>query len=206
MTLLKKTFIDLLKSYTDNKHLTEELWTEIEKNYSDKKRFYHTLQHLDNLLVQLTEVKGEIQNWETVLFTLYYHDIVYHSLKSDNEEKSAKLAEKRMKQILVSNDKIELCKQQILATKSHIKSTDRDTNYFTDADLSVLGQDWETYSSYFKNVRKEYSIYPNFIYNAGRKKVLRHFLTMDRIFKTDFFYNKLERKARENLTHELNTL
>jgi predicted metal-dependent HD superfamily phosphohydrolase len=204
--VLKETFIGLLKNYTDNDRLTNELWTEIEKNYSSKKRHYHTLQHLDNLLAQLTEVKGEIRNWETILFTLYYHDIIYNSLKSDNEEKSAELAEKRMKQMSVSNETIELCKNQILATKSHIKSADSDTNYFTDADLSVLGQSWETFTLYYKNVRKEYSIYPDFVYNPGRKKVLNHFLSMDRIFKTDYFHNKFEIQAKQNLQKEIELL
>jgi predicted metal-dependent HD superfamily phosphohydrolase len=205
-TVLKETFIELLTNYTDNDRLTNELWTEIEKNYSSKKRHYHTLRHLDNLFAQLTEVKGEIQNWEAILFTLYYHDIIYNSLKSDNEEKSAELAEKRMKQISVSDGTAEHCKKQILATKSHIKSTDSDTNYFTDADLSILGQTWETYSLYYKNVRKEYSIYPDLVYNPGRKKVLNHFLTMDRIFKTDFFYNKFEIQAKQNLQKEIELL
>lgn len=204
--MLKERFIELLTKYTDNNRLKDELWTEIEKNYSSKKRHYHTFQHLENLLSQLTEVKSEIQNWETILFTLFYHDIIYNSVKSNNEEKSAELAEKRMKQISVSNDKIELCKKQILATKSHIKSTDSDTNYFTDADLSILGQNWETYLLYCKNVRKEYSIYPTLVYNPGRKKVLNHFLSMDRIFKTDFFYNKFETQARQNLQQEIESL
>jgi predicted metal-dependent HD superfamily phosphohydrolase len=205
-TVLKETFLGLLTNYTDNDSLTNELWIEIEKNYSGKKRHYHTLQHLNDLLSQLTEIKGEIQNWNSILFTLYYHDLVYNSLRSDNEEKSAELAEKRMKEISVANDKIELCKKQILATKSHIRSTDSDTNYFTDADLSVLGQTWETYSLYYKNVRKEYSIYPDLIYNPGRKKVLNHFLTMDRIFKTDYFYKKFERQAKQNLEKEIELL
>lgn len=204
--MLKQTFIGLLTNYTGDDHLRDELWAEIEKNYSSKNRHYHTLQHLDNLLTQLTDVKSGIHNWETILFTLYYHDIIYNSLKSDNEEKSAILAEKRMKHLAVPNDKIELCKNQILATKSHIKSSDRDTNYFTDADLSILGQPWEKYSLYYNNVRKEYSIYPELIYNTGRKKVLNHFLAMDRIFKTDFFYNKFEMQAKRNLTNELNIL
>lgn len=204
--MLKETFIELLTNYTDNDRLTNELWSEIEKRYSDKKRYYHTLQHLENLLTQLTEIKDKIQDWDSILFTLYYHDIIYNATKSDNEEKSAELAEKRLKQISVSNDKIEFCKRQILATKSHLKSTDRDTNYFTDADLSILGQDWKTYSLYFKNVRKEYSIYPNLVYNPGRKKVLNHFLEMDRIFKTEFFHDKFETQAKINLTNELNSL
>lgn len=204
--MLKETFINLLTNYTENDSLTNELWTEIEKNYTNKKRYYHTLQHLYNLLTQLTEVKDEIQNWNTILFTLYYHDIVYNSLKSDNEEKSAEFAEKRLKQISISIDTIELCKNQILATKSHLTSTDSDTNYFIDADLSVLGQNWETYSLYYKNVRKEYSIYPDLVYNPGRKKVLKHFLSMDRIYKTDIFFSKFEIQAKRNLTNELNIL
>lgn len=204
--MLKETFIKLLANYTDNESLRNELWTEIEKNYSNTQRHYHTLLHLENILNQLAEVKSEIHNWDIVLFTLFYHDIVYSSLKSDNEEKSAELAEIRMKQINVPSEIIKNCKTQILATKSHIKSTDSDTNYFTDADLSILGQSWETYSLYCKNVRMEYSIYPDLVYNPGRKKVLNHFLAMERIFKTDFFYNKFEIQARENLTQEIQLL
>lgn len=204
--MLKETFIGLLNNYTDNECLANELWTEIENNYSNKERHYHTLQHLGNLLGQLTKIKNEILNWDAVLFTMYYHDVIYDPLQSDNEEKSAELAEKRMKHITVPNSIIQLCRSQILATKSHIESDDSDTNYFTDADLSVLGQPWEIYLQYSQNVRKEYSIYPDFIYNSGRKKVLTHFLTMERIFKTDFFYDRFEMQAKHNLTHELNTL
>ena len=203
---LKEIFSNLLINYTTNSSLINELWDEVEKNYSGKKRHYHTLLHLENLLTKLTEVKSEIQHWEAILFTLFYHDIIYTALKSDNEENSALLAEKRMQQLSVSNDIIERCKNQILATKSHSKSTDSDTNYFTDADLSVLGQPWEIYSLYYKNVRKEYAIYPDFIYNPGRKKVIQHFLSMNSIYKTDYFYNQFEKVAKENLMKELSYL
>lgn len=187
-------------------HLIAELWNEIEAYYSGEKRHYHTLDHLDNLLDQLSAVKSEIQNFETILFTLFYHDIIYDSLKSDNEEKSAELAETRMTQLAVPDQMIALCKEQILATKSHVQSADSDTNYFTDADLSILGQDWKDYSRYSQNVRKEYSIYPDLVYNAGRKKVLEHFLSMDPIFKTEYFYHKFENQAKENIQKEIELL
>lgn len=204
--MLQEKFNELLTKYTDDKSLINTLWSEIEKNYSGNRRHYHTLQHLDSLLYQLTDVKEEIQNWDTILFTLYYHDIIYNATKLNNEEKSANLAVKRLKEVAVSSAIIEKCKKQILATKSHLSSNDSDTNYFTDADLSVLGQSWETYTLYYKNVRKEYAIYPSFIYKPGRKKVLHHFLAMDRIFKTDIFYNKYEANAKSNLQRELKTL
>jgi len=104
-----------------------------------------------------------------------------------------------MNQVFVASETIQLCKEQILATKSHTISINSDTNHFTDADLSILGQSWETYSLYCQNVRKEYAVYPDLVYNPGRKKVLNHFLAMDSIFKTDYFYNKFDRQAKENL-------
>jgi predicted metal-dependent HD superfamily phosphohydrolase len=204
--MLKETFMALALKYTDNQGLIDKLWKEIEKSYSNENRYYHTLQHLHHLLEQLIDIKTEIKEWDTVLFSLYYHDIIYNSLKSDNEEKSAEFAEKRMAQLSVCNINIENCKQQILATKSHFEHSDSDTNYFTDADLSILGQDWETYSEYFKNVRKEYSIYPSLIYNPGRKKAMKHFLAMNRIFKTDYFFHKFEQQAKQNIQKEVEML
>ncbi len=204
--MLKNSFFNLTKIHSPDTHLIDELWKEIEENYSNKKRHYHTLSHLDNLLKQLSEVKDKIESWETIMFTLFYHDIIYNALKSDNEEKSAELAEKRMSQINVPSHIIENCKLQILATKKHLSDQSSDANYFLDADLSVLGQDIETYTLYYQNVRKEYAIYPDIIYKPGRKKVLKHFLGMDRIYKTEYFHTKLESQAKYNLSTELGLL
>lgn len=201
--MLKETFLELLTNYAVDDYLKNELWIEIMIHYSEQDRCYHTLEHLENILMQLLEVKNDIQDWDIVLFSLYYHDIIYSITKSDNEEKSAQLAELRLKQISVSTDKIERCKQCILATQNHNQSIDNDINYFIDADLSILGQDWDVYSSYYGRIRKEYSLYPDSLYHTGRKKVLMHFLAMDRIFKTDFFYNKYEKQAKKNLLKEL---
>jgi len=186
--MLKETFIKLSGNYTGDSSLVNELWTEIEHQYSTKRRHYHTLEHLENLFEQLIQIKSEIQDWDIILFSLYYHDIIYNPLKSDNEEKSAVFAEKRLKQMSIPINRIEACKKQILATES----TNNDTNYFTDADLSILGKDWKIYFTYLKNVRKEYSIYPDFIYNSGRKKVLNYFCQCKEYLKQIFFMTNLK--------------
>ena len=93
-----------------------------------------------------------------------------------------------------------------LYSKTSQPSENSDTNYFTDADLSILGQNWEVYTQYYKNVRKEYAVYPNIIYNSGRKKALQHFLTMENIFKTEYFYQKFEETARKNIQKEIELL
>jgi len=122
------------------------------------------------------------------------------------EEESASLAETRMNKIGVGEEDIKQCVNQILATKSHKVDDNPDTNIFTDADLSILGREWEDYEAYCKKVRKEYAIYPMVLYKKGRKKVLKHFLEMDQIFKTEVFSEKYEKQARENLKRELENL
>lgn len=204
--MLQKTFLKLLSNYTANENLQLIFWDEIKKHYAYKNRYYHNLQHLENILNQLSEIKTEINNWNVILFSLFYHDVIYDVSNTINEEESAELAIKRMSEISVSENEINLCNQIILATKSHVISTNSDINYFTDADLSVLGQPCEIYSNYYKNIRKEYAFYSEAVYNSGRKKVLKHFLEMERIFKTDFFYDKFEIQAKINLQNEFNTL
>jgi len=202
--MLKETFFALFLRHSSNKDLVGTYWNEIEKHYNQKERHYHTLKHLENLLIQLESVKEKIQDWDTVLFALYYHDIIYKATRKDNEEKSAQLAAQNLREINYAYDKIELCITHIIATKSHTKSDNSDTDYFTDADLSILGADSETYSQYAEQVRKEYSIFPDFMYYPGRKKALKHFLEMANIFKTEEFKNSFEEQAKKNITMEIN--
>lgn len=202
MRSLQATYFDLVQRYS----ITGDalvMWKEIQSAYSDSSRHYHTLAHLENLHWHLEEIKFQIQNWDAVLLALFYHDIVYNVKKSDNEEKSASVAEKRLQSLSVPSVTIERCIRHILATKSHTISSDNDTNLFTDADLCILGISSEEYFQYCKKIRSEYSVYPDMLYKPGRKKVLQHFLAMDRIFKTEYFFVKFERQARENIGAEL---
>lgn len=202
--MLKDIFFDLLGGYTTGNTVITNCWVEIEKSYCNNKRHYHNLSHLENLYTELNACKDQIGQWNVMMFAVFYHDIVYNTLKQDNEERSAELAGKRLALLNIPSKDIELCVEMINATKGHYFSANTDVNLFTDADLSILGKDWSTYKNYFENIRKEYAIYPDLIYKPGRKKVLQHFLAMKRIFKTDEFYEKYETAARENLERELN--
>lgn len=203
--VLEPIFTQLLRTYTSDTHYIETLWQELSKKYSGQKRYYHNLSHLEAMFQQLTFSKAHIQEWDTILFSLFYHDVIYKPLRQDNEAQSAALAVKRL-QVILPAELLSKCHDLILATKTHEWSSDADTNFFTDADLSVLGQDWNVYEMYFKNIRKEYAIYPDFIYNNGRKKVLEHFLNKERIFKTAPFFEAYVQQARKNITTELGQL
>ena len=204
--MLKEVFISLISKYSENQEYNISLWNETKKKYSKNNRYYHNLTHLENLYKQLSSIKSKIKDWDIVVFTLFYHDFVYNVLKQDNEAQSAEKAMRILNSLSINAERINLCKHMILATKGHQISQDNDINYFTDADLSILGSYWTDYQIYYRQVRKEYIFYPDFMYKKGRIKVLQNLLAMHRIYKTDHFYNTLENQAKKNIQQEIHLL
>jgi predicted metal-dependent HD superfamily phosphohydrolase len=201
--LLQEIFTALLRQYVADPNLISDLWNEIKTSYSHRNRHYHSLTHLENLYSELLGCRELIRDWDATVFAMFYHDAVYDVLRKDNEEKSAVLARFRLNEISFAKERIDLCASQIRATKSHTPDALDDVNYFTDADLSILGQPWDDFKKYSIQIRKEYSIIPTLIFNSGRKKVLRNFLEMRPLFKTQFFFRRYEEQARFNISKSL---
>ena len=209
MEVLSQSWYKICKPYTTDQELIESCWQEIPKAYQSKGRYYHNLQHISKLLQQAQAYQEELEDYELLCFSIFYHDIVYSSLRKDNEPQSATLARKRLQKMGLSNDSIEKCGRQIEATQKHqipSNSFDPDLPYFLDFDLSILGSEWSSYQLYTKQIRKEYRIYPGWMYRKGRKQVLRHFLERERLFFTKSYFEKYEGKARENLWREIKLL
>lgn len=200
----KDKFLGLISKYSDNHKYNLDCWTEIKNHYSSRFRYYHNLEHIENMLLELEKVEATIKDLDTVLFAIYYHDIIYKSTKSDNEHKSALLFEKRISKTSFPN--LNKCKSQIEATKEHQLSDDYDTNILLDLDSTILGKSQKEYQKYSADIRMEYKICPDFMYRKGRAKVLKNMLEKDSIYKTDFFKKNYENQAKENLRLELNQL
>jgi predicted metal-dependent HD superfamily phosphohydrolase len=206
MMNLKERFQHICSQYSQDQNLIENLWSEIEKKYTERERYYHNLEHLENMFSELDSVKDRISNFSNISFSVFYHDVIYDASSRINEEESSEFSKLRLQKLNLDPGCIEKVSEQIIATKAHQKSIDRDTNYLLDADLSILGKDLETYIDYTKKIRKEYSIYPDLLYKPGRKNVLKHFLALENIFKTDDFQGKYEVQARENIQFEIGRL
>lgn len=200
--MLKQVFIELTSIYSDEVTALK-YWNEIIINYNDAGRYYHNSNHLNNMYKDLFEVRYEVDDWDIILFSLFYHDIMYNVSRSDNEAESAYIAKCRLQSIAIIEKRIRRCILHILATRTHSISKDNDTNLFTDANFSILGQDNDTYIKYVEEIRQEFFIYSDQAYNEGRKKVLEYLLSKDKIFKTDHFYHKYEIQARYNIKKEL---
>lgn len=203
---LRSRFYKLFGRYTPNTSFVSDSWQVFFEKYTAPGRHYHNLTHIENLLKELEGVRANIRDWDVLQFSIFYHDIIYSPTSSNNEERSAALAKTMLSKIEFAPERQAAVVKQIEATKNHVVSGDSDTNHLLDADLSVLGKARDEFLAYAKNIRKEYGIYPKIIYNRGRKKVIQHFLQLDRIYKMPYFFEKYEQQARENLLAELQLL
>ena len=202
---LKSIWVELLTQFEIETAIQERLWTEIEKHYSGKNRHYHNLIHLEKMMEAYFEHIDYIKQKETILFSIFYHDIIYQPIRRDNEEKSAKLMKNRLEQIQLPQTIIENCYRQIMQTKTHriFINHQEDDKYLLDFDLEVLSRNWEAYKTYTEQIRKEYWIYPISMYKKGRRSAMLSFLKRDSIYHTAYFKREKEESARQNILREL---
>lgn len=201
---MEDDFLKMMKRYTDDESYAKACWVALKHKYSAGSRHYHNLEHLAYMFRWLATVKSEVKNLDAMLFAIYYHDSIYNTTRSDNEHQSALYFKKMISK--TSFEAITEVMDLIAATKEHMQSDDTDTNILLDLDLAVLGEKPENYLIYAKAIRKEYYIYPDFMYRKGRKKVLMNMLNLEAIYNTDFFKTLLETTAIENLKAELKNL
>jgi predicted metal-dependent HD superfamily phosphohydrolase len=185
----------------------ETLFETLAGRYSEEGRAYHTLSHIQSLLLLSDSLREKFLDYEAVCFAIWFHDVIYDTKRSDNEEKSADLATASLPRLGVPAQTVSAAREMILATKHH-RGVDLnwDAMAFLDLDTSILGAPERVYREYSLAIRKEYSWVLNFLYKRGRKKVLRDFLERDRIYFTDEIGSKYEAQARSNIAQELRDL
>ena len=201
--MLKQKFTSLAQQFIQNKTLINSHYKEILLAHTNTKRHYHTLKHLETLFKEFAPFMLDDEALCVIGFTIFYHDSIYNVTSQNNETQSAVLAKKRLLELGVSLGIIKQVVELILLTKTHPISQKKLYNLFLDADLSILGSSAKRYKSYLQEIRKEYAIYDDKHYKKGRILVLEHFLKKEKLFQTDFFYEKYEKIAQKNIQNEL---
>ena len=200
--------MDILKKYWDRylysakyPEFSEEGFQFLLKKYREWGRFYHDETHLRELFGLFEVHIHTLKQPENIAVSIFFHDIVYNVLSKQNELESAEMASKWLEKLGHVYPNVY---GYILATKNHQNATeDTDLDYFLDFDLAVLGKSEEDYRNYFLATRKEYRIFPTFMYKKGRVQVLRHLLGLKSLYKTPIFRNSLEEQARKNMEAEI---
>lgn len=202
---VKNEWLILAKKILLSDDNADNIWSTICCKYTETHRYYHTLVHIQDMLRKKNQIKSKIKDEETFVLAIFFHDIFYHPENTTNEEDSVRYLDV-FENIDYHKANIQKVSDYIMQTKQHnvINSNDEDLKLFIDIDMSILGSDSNTYDWYTKQIRSEYSHINDADYSKGRSDFLRN--TKGRIFASDYFYDILEAKAKENISRELEYL
>ncbi|AZQ72993.1 MULTISPECIES: hypothetical protein [Streptomyces] len=175
--------------------------------WGEPQRRYHTVDHLAAVLGHLDALAPHAEDIETVRLAAWFHDAVYRPDRSENEERSAHLAERALPELGLDHTRTTEVARLVRLTTSHDPAPgDRDGETLCDADLAVLGGTPHEYAHYAAAVREEYGFVPDDVFREGRAAVLRQLLALPRLFRTPLGHDRWELLARRNLTAELELL
>lgn len=179
--------------------------------WSEPQRRYHTGHHLLEVLNRVDELAPHCPSTaddprvdlDAVLLAAWFHDAVYRPDRSENEERSARLAERALPEAGVPAGRTEEVARLVRLTATH-DPADGDINgeVLCDADLAVLAGPPEKYAHYASQIRQEYGFVPHDDFCRGRTAVLDQLLGRESLFRTAYAQDHWERIARRNLTTE----
>lgn len=175
--------------------------------WQEPQRRYHTLAHLVAVLDHVDTLQEYADDPDAVRLAAWFHDAVYLPDRSENEERSARLAERALPEAGVPDATAAEVARLVRLTVTHDPADDdRDGQVLCDADLAILASPPTAYAAYTAAVREEYHFVPNDAFRAGRADVLRRLLALPRLFRTPYGQEKWEATARYNLSAELEIL
>jgi predicted metal-dependent HD superfamily phosphohydrolase len=188
----------LLRAWGVSPSSADRTFEEIVQANSGPGRFYHTLDHVMDVLATVDRLASHTRHLNVVKLAAWLHDVIYNSKASDNEERSAEYAERLCQELAIpQGPSVGLL---IRKTRTHEAGDDADARVLIDADLAILGASEPVYRRYAENIRQEYAWVPEPEYREGRRRVLQSFLSRPRIYH---LLSQLEEQARRNLADEI---
>lgn len=174
----------------------------LQKLHSQRHRRYHTAEHINACIRHLDHYRDLATRPELIEIAIWFHDAIYKPFSKTNEADSAKMAHLFLSGHRPDAD-VAAVTTMITLTQTHGQTDDPNTALMLDIDLSILATPPEVYDAYVRDIRHEYRWVPGPMFRKGRAKMLRHFLAMDRIYKTDALRAAWDAKARVNMAREL---
>ncbi|MEV5725399.1 MULTISPECIES: HD domain-containing protein [Streptomyces] len=176
-------------------------------HWQEPQRRYHTLTHLTAVLDHVDTLAEYADDPDLVRLAAWFHDAVYLPDRSENEERSARLAERALAEAGLPDERTAEVARLVRLTAGHAPADDdRNGHVLCDADLAVLASPPSGYAAYTAAVREEYGFVPADAFRAGRAAILRELLALPRLFRTPYGAEHWEATARYNLTAELEML
>lgn len=209
------------------RHLLAERWerllpgqsdigTDLLNRWHEPHRIYHGPAHLTHALDSLTLLselgRPVLQDVVVEALSLWFHDAVHSAGASEagaDETQSAELAVTLLAPVsgrnqALSTSQVDEVARLVLLTQHHNpRSDDGAGGRVSDADLAVLGSAPDRYARYTKQIRAEFSQFPDEVFYPGRAEILEGLLRQGPIFRTRAGSGRWEQQAQTNLRSEL---
>ncbi len=182
------------------------IYEQLIARYSEPHRSYHTLQHLEECLEHLSNVRSLSSNSAEIEISLWFHDAIYDPRQHDNEEQSARWAVQVAQDLGLSPDIAERLRSLILATRHDAIPQTSNAKILVDIDLAILGASEERFDLYETQVRQEYCWVPENEFCIARRQILNRFLARPVLYNTTYFQERFELQARANLLRSIANL
>ncbi|MBT2398502.1 hypothetical protein [Streptomyces sp. ISL-100] len=177
--------------------------------WAEPQRRYHTTDHLLAVLghLDLDSLAAHADDPAAVRLAAWFHDAVYRPDRTENEERSAALAERALAELGLDDARTSEVARLVRLTATHDPAPgDTNGEALCDADLAILAAPPASYAAYTAAVREEYGFVPDDAFREGRAAVLRQLLELPTLFRTPHGRAEWEARARQNLTTELDLL
>jgi predicted metal-dependent HD superfamily phosphohydrolase len=191
--------------------ISQPIRAELIRAYSASDRHYHDLRHIEAMLALMDEHRLRLFDPICVEASIWFHDAIYDTHRSDNETRSAALARARLCDS-ADEDQLGRVATMICATSDHRLPDFRDQRalgdcaLFLDMDLAILGSSQPEFAAYERAVRLEYAWVEEEMWIAGRRRVLEGFLARQSIYASAEFRSAREGLARANIMRALEAL
>ncbi len=202
---LNERWIGLLQPFGDNGYIGTG-FVELVDHYSESHRHYHNLHHVNGCLQAFDQIDHLLNDPFSIEAAIWFHDVIYDPKSSKNEARSAEYAKDFLATTSVHPTTITKIIHLIYLTQHPSNPSTHDEKYLIDIDLSTLGAEQRQYDRYEAWIRKEYAYVPGFLYKKGRRKILKAFLDCEHIYRTSYFRERLEVRARANIHRALDNL
>lgn len=186
------------------------LFDDLNLRFQEYWRHYHVLPHVETMLDELDAFRAaeesKMVHFAAVKMMAWYHDAVYYPYARNNETQSARLFALVGKLAYLEESFIKKVVEGILATAAHEPSENPNIRTLCDLDLVILGQSEPAFNRYEGKIRLEYDAVPEEKFRTERRAILKRFLDRPRIYQTDFFRERYEAQAQENLRRSIERL
>jgi len=177
------------------------VYAELRRLLGAPDRHFHDLEHIGKCVRRVDEVASLLADRDAVELSLWFHDAVFEPGAATNERKSAEMF------LALSAGARPIFRRRvcglILATRHAGNVHGNDRRFIVDIDLAGFGAPWDEFMRDGARVRAEFPARTDAEFNAGQIVFLQRLHRRPRLFATDYFRDRHEAVARENLRRVL---